>query len=267
MHSKFLNIVVTVKQVVDPNLPPSYIDLDPTGKRIVSPFGVPPVMNGYDANALEEALKLREKHGGRVRAVCLGDDTSRGTLKRALAMGADAAVLLNDPRWLNLDSASIARVLAAAIRKAGAFDLVLCGRQASDTDGGQVLYWLAEALGLPAVCPVSKIEAVQDGCFVVHRLSEDGFQRVHVGLPALLGISSEINEPRMPSLKGTMTAGRVLIPGWKASDLGIEALQPKVELRRLQIQVRTSSAKLIEGASAAAKGSALAEKLHEEGYI
>ena len=129
-------------------------------------------MNGYDANALEAAIQLKEAHGGRITAVCLGDDTSRNTLKRALAMGADAAVLLNDPAWLNLDSAGTAHVLAAAIRKSGAFDLVLCGRQASDTDGGQVLYWLAEALGLPAVGPVSKIEAVEE--WRAHRAAADG---------------------------------------------------------------------------------------------
>lgn len=262
-----MNIVVTVKQVVDPNLPPSYIDLDPSGKRIVTPFGVPPVMNGYDANALEAALKLREKHGGRVTAVCLGDDTSRATLKRALAMGADTAVLLNDPAWLNLDSAGVAQVIAAAIRKSGAYDLVLCGRQASDTDGGQVLFWLAETLGVPAVSPVSKIENVEGGNLTVHRLSDDGFQSVQVALPALLGISSEINEPRMPSLKGTMSAGRVMIPGWKAPDLALAKLQPRVELRHLEIQVRTSRAKLIAGDTAAAKGAALADTLHEKGYI
>jgi electron transfer flavoprotein beta subunit len=262
-----MNILVTVKQVVDPNLPPSYIDLDPSGKRIVSPFGVAPVMNGYDANALEAAIQLKEAHGGRITAVCLGDDTSRNTLKRALAMGADAAVLLNDPAWLNLDSAGTAHVLAAAIRKSGAFDLVLCGRQASDTDGGQVLYWLAEALGFIAVGPVSKIEAVEEGALIVQRLSEDGFQRVRVTLPALLAISSEINEPRMPSLKGTMAAGRALISGWKAADLALTAVEPKVELRRLELQVRTTRAQLIEGETAAAKGVALADKLRAEGLI
>ncbi len=262
-----MNIVVTVKQVIDPNLPPSYIDLDANGKRIVSPFGVPPVMNGYDANALEAALKLKEQHGGRVTAVCLGDDTSRATLKRALAMGADAAVLLNDPDWLELDSAGTAEVLAAAIRKSGACDLVLCGRQASDTDGGQVLYWLAERLGLAAVGPVSKIEALENGSLTVQRLMEDGFQRVRVALPALLGISSEINEPRMPSLKGTMAAGRILISGWKAADLELPPIERKVELRRLEIAVRTSKAHLIDGESEAARGTALADKLHEEGII
>jgi electron transfer flavoprotein beta subunit len=262
-----MNIVVTVKQVVDPNLPPSYIDLDPSGKRIVSPFGVTPVMNGYDANALEAAIQMKEARGGRITAVSLGDDTSRNTLKRALAMGADKAVLLNDPAWLDLDSAGTAQVLAAAIRKSGAFDLLLCGRQASDTDGGQVLYWLAEALGLPAVGPVAKIESIEESSVIVQRLTEDGFQRVRVTLPALLAISSEINEPRMPSLKGTMAAGRALISGWKASDLQLPTVEAKVELRRLELQVRTTRAQLIAGDTPSAKGAALADKLRAEGLI
>lgn len=262
-----MNIVVTVKQVIDPNLPPSYIEIDEAAKRIVSPFGVQPVMNGYDANALEAALKLKEQYGGRITAVCLGDDSSRATLKRALAMGADAAVLLNDPSWLELDSAGVGEVIAAAIRKAGACDLVLCGRQASDTDGGQVLYWIAERLGLNVISPISKIEAFDDGALTVHRLSEEGYQRVRVTMPVLLGISSEINEPRMPSLKGTMAAGRVLISGWKAGDLELPPLERKVELRKLAAQVRTSKAELIQGEGAAECGARLAEKLHAEGLI
>jgi electron transfer flavoprotein beta subunit len=262
-----MNIVVTVKQVIDPNLPPSYVEIDEAAKRIVSPFGVQPVMNGYDANALEAALRLKEQHGGRVAAICMGDESSRATLKRALAMGADAAVLLNDRAWLELDSAGVGEVIAAGIRKSGSYDLVLCGRQASDTDGGQVLYWIAERLGLTAVCPISKIEAIEDGAITVHRLTEDGYQRVRVAMPALLGVSSEINEPRMPSLKGTMTAGRVLISGWKAGDLGLAAIEPKVGLRKLAAQVRTSKAELIEADGAAECGIKLAEKLHAEGLI
>jgi electron transfer flavoprotein beta subunit len=262
-----LNIVVTVKQVIDPNLPPSYVEIDEAAKRIVSPFGVQPVMNGYDANALEAALKLKEQHGGRITAVCLGDDASRATLKRALAMGADAAVLLNDPAWLELDSAGVGEVIAAAIRKVGPYDLVLCGRQASDTDGGQVLYWIAERLGLTVISPISRIEAFDNGALTLHRLSEEGYQRVRVALPALLGISSEINEPRMPSLKGTMAAGRVLISGWKSGDLALPALERKVELRSLAAQVRTSKAELIEGEGAAECGAKLADRLRAEGLI
>ena len=262
-----MDIIVTVKQVADPNIPPSDIQLDPTGKRIISPFGVPPVVNGYDANALEEALRLRGKHGGRVTAVGLGEDSSRDALKRAIAMGADSAVLLNDPDWLHADSAGVGQVLAAAIRRIGHFDLVLCGRQASDTDGGQVLYWIAEALDLPAVSPVSRIEELDGRNLTVHRLIEEGYQRVRVELPALLGISSETNEPRFPSLRGTMAAGRAMIPGWKAANLGLSPFPNKVELRKLQIQLRTSSAELIAGDSSAARGAALADKLHELGLI
>lgn len=262
-----MNIIVTVKQVADPNIPPSDIQLDPAGMRIISPFGVPPVMNGYDANALEEALRLREKHGGRVTAVGLGDDASRAALKQAIGMGADAAVLLNDPDWLHADSAAVGQALAAAIRKIGGYDLVLCGRQASDTDGGQVLHWIAETLDLPVLTPVSRIEEAGDRSLTVHRLIEEGYQRLRVELPALLGISSETNEPRYPSMRGTMAAGRALIPGWKASDLGLQALSTKVELRELQIQLRTSNAELIAGNSGAEQGAALADKLHELGLI
>jgi electron transfer flavoprotein beta subunit len=262
-----LNIIVTIKQVADPNIPPNDIQLDPEAKRIVSPFGIPPVMNGYDANALEAALRLREEHGGRITAVGLGDDSSRVALKYAIAMGADAAVLLNDPDWLHADSAGVGQALAAAIRKIGNFDLVLCGRQASDTDGGQVLHWIAETLDLPAVTPIARIEEAEGRNVTVHRLIEEGYQRLLVELPALLGISSETNEPRYPPVRGTMAAGRALIPGWKASDLGLAAASSKVELRQLQIQLRTSNAELIAGSSGAARGVALADKLHELGLI
>jgi electron transfer flavoprotein beta subunit len=266
-----MNIVVTLKQVADPNIPPGDIKLDVGAKRIVSPFGVAPVMNGYDANALEEALRLREKHGGRVTAIGLGDDGSRDALKRAIAMGADTAVLLNDPDWLHADSAGVGRALAAAVRKIGNIDLVLCGRQASDTDGGQVLYWLAAALGLPSVSPVAKIEEVDGRILTVHRLSEEGYHRLRVEMPALIGISSEINEPRLPSLRGITAAGRAHIPGWKASHLGLPpSEQPsahKVELRQLRVQLRTTQAELISGDSGAAQGAALADKLHQLGLL
>ena len=262
-----MNIVVTVKQVPDPNIPPSDIQLDAGARRIVSPFGVAPGINGYDANALEEALRLREKHGGRVTVLGLGEDAAREALKGAVAMGADAAILLNDPQWLEADSAGVGRALAGAVRKLGACDLVLCGRQASDTDGGQVLFWLAAALGIDAVSPVAAIESAEADALIVRRLSEDGYQRLRVGLPALLGISSEINEPRRASMRGIMAAARMHIPGWKADDVGLKALAPKVELRGLKVQQRTSRALMIDGDSGSAQGTALADKLRELGLI
>ena len=262
-----MNIVVTVKQVTDPNIPPADIQLDVDAKHIVSPFGVPPVMNGYDVNALEAALELREKLGGKVTALALGDDRSREALKRAIAMGAETAVLLNDPAWLDADSAGVGRALAAAVRRIGGVDLILCGRQASDTDAGQVLFWIAASLGMPCVSPVAKIEEADGEALTVHRLADEGYQRLRVKLPALIGISSEINEPRRPSLRGITAAGRAHIPGWKASDLGLAAHDARVELRRLRVQLPSARAELIEGDGGPARGEALADKLRELGLI
>ncbi|HYY88064.1 MAG TPA: electron transfer flavoprotein subunit beta/FixA family protein, partial [Chloroflexota bacterium] len=166
------------------------------------------------------------------------------------------------PTLNEADSTTTVRALVAAIRKIGTFDLVLAGRQASDTDGGHVHLGIAEQLGLPTVSPIQKIEEAGDGSAIVQRIVEDGYQRVKVRLPALLGISSEINEPRYPPLKGIMAAGRAQIPVWTAADLNL-ASEPKVELRRLYIETREGKVELIEADSPADAGARLADKLRE----
>jgi electron transfer flavoprotein beta subunit len=258
-----MDIVVTVKQVPDPDIPPGHFKVDEAARKVEPPAGVAPVMNGYDANALEEALRVREQHGGKVTVVSLGPDSARDTLKRAIAMGADGAVQINDPALADPDSLLTARALAAAIRKLGPFDLVLSGRQASDTDGGQVHLEVAELLELPVVSPVQRIEAVEEGALVVQRIAEDGYQRVRVALPALLGVSSEINEPRYPPLRGIMAAGRAQIPVWTAADLGLDASGRTIELRRLYVETREAHVELIEADSLAEAGVKLADKLRE----
>ncbi len=258
-----MDIVVTVKQVPDPDIPPTHFKVDEAANKVVPPSGVSPVMNGYDAHALEAALQLREKLGGKVTVVTLGPDSSRDTLKRAIAMGADAAVHVNDPSLNDADSTTTAAALAAAIRKLDGFNLVLSGRQASDTDGGQVHLGIARLLSLPVVSPVQKIEDATDQSVTVDRIVEDGVQRLKVQLPALLGISSEINEPRYPPLKGIMAAGRAQIPVWTAADLGLDGSQPKVQLRRLYVETREAHVELIEADSLAEAGTRLADKLRE----
>ncbi len=262
-----MNIVVTIKQVEDPIIPPTHLAIDPSGKRVRSSSGAPRGMNGYDANALEEALRLKEKHGGKVTVIGLSDESARKTLKRAIAMGADSAILLSDPQWEFLDSAGIAAVLAAGVRKIGHVDLVMCGRQASDTDGGQVLYWLAQMLEIPVASPIIKIESSEEKALVVHRLMDDEYQRLAVELPALLGVSSEVNEPRLPTPKGTINATRAMIPVWKAVTLNVSGAVPRVNLKKLEIQLRTSKAEFINGASGAESGRALADKLHQLGLV
>lgn len=258
-----MDIVVTIKQVPDPDIPPSHFKVDEAAKKVTPPAGVAPVMNGYDANALEEALRLREKHGGTVTVLSLGGDSARDTLKRAIAMGADAAVHVNDPSLIDRDSYVTAKALSAAIQKIGSPDLVLTGRQASDTDAGQVHLGVAAFLEIPAISPIQKIEAVDDGDLTVQRIAEDGYQRLKVRLPALLGVSSEINDPRYPPLKGIMAAGRAQIPVWSAADLGLEGVQPRVELRRLYVETREGQVELIDADTPEEAGRKLADRLRE----
>jgi electron transfer flavoprotein beta subunit len=258
-----MDIVVTVKQVPDPDIPPTHFKVDEAARKVIPPAGVSPVMNGYDAHALEAALRLKEQLGGSVTVVSLGGDSARDTLKRAIAMGADAAVHVNDPSLNDADSATTAQALAAAIKKLDHVDLVLSGRQASDTDGGQVHLGVARHLGLPAVSPIQKIEVASDDSLTVERMVEDGYQRLRVRLPALLGVSSEINEPRYPPLRGIMAAGRAQIPVWTGADLGLDGASPKVHLRRLYVETREARVELIEGDSLAEAGARLADRLRE----
>ncbi|MBV9133044.1 MAG: electron transfer flavoprotein subunit beta/FixA family protein [Chloroflexi bacterium] len=258
-----MDIVVTVKQVPDPDIPPTHFRVDEAAKKVIPPAGVAPVMNGYDANALEAALRLKEQLGGKVTVVSLGPDSARDTLKRAIAMGADAAVHINDPSLNEAESATTAQALAAAIKKLDHFDLVLSGRQASDTDGGQVHLGIAHHLGIPAIAPVQKVEEAAADSIVAERIVEDGYQRLKVRLPALLGVSSEMNEPRYPPLKGIMAAGRAQIPVWSAADLGLSDLAPRVQLSRLYVETREAKVELIEAESPAEAGTKLADKLRE----
>lgn len=264
-----MRIVVTLKQVPDPDIPPDHFKVDELAKKVVPPPGVSPVMNGYDANALEAALRLKAQVGGSVTLVCLGGTQARDVLKRGIAMGADQGVLLDDPAFAEADSYLTARALAAAIQKLDAPDLVLCGRQASDTDAGQVHMGLASLLGLPGLTPVQLLTPQGDGAVRAQRIVEDGYQVLDVRLPAVVGVSSEHYEPRYPPLKGIMAASKAQIPVWSAVDLGLSAedLKPRRSLRRLFVEQREAKVELIEADSPSEAGEKLALKLREAKLI
>lgn len=264
-----MRIIVTVKQVPDPDIPPDHFKVDEAARKVIPPPGVAPVMNGYDANALEAALRLKEQLGGTITLVSLGPPQARDALKRGIAMGADRAVLLDDPAFAEADSAVVAQALSAAIRKLEPPDLVLCGRQASDTDAGQVHLGIASLLGLPGISPVQRIQPQGDGMVRVERLIEDGYQVLDVRLPAVLGVSSEQYEPRYPPLKGIMQASKAQIPVWGAADLGLspDQLKPRRILRRLYVERREARVELIEADSPAEAGEKLAQRLREAKLI
>jgi electron transfer flavoprotein beta subunit len=262
-----MHIVVTLKQVYDPNTPPVLLKIGKDGRSLELPAGMSQIMNGYDANAVEAALALKEKNGGAITVLSVGDESCKNGLRRAIGMGADKGVHIAGPTGLAADSAVVAALLAAAIRKLGPVDLILCGRQASDTDAGQVPFLLAEQLGLPAISPVKEIEPAQSGAIIVDRIADGCTQRLRASLPALLGVSNEINKPRPVPLKGVMLAKKSEIPTWSAADLAVDE-QPALTLRRLYIEPPAETrAELIAAENARAAGIALAERLHREGMI
>ena len=264
-----LNIVVCAKQVVDPETPASAFRIDEDSKRVVPAAGIPPVVNGFDENAVEAALQLKESVGANVTVVSVGSDFVMDVMKKPLSMGADALVLVDDPLVTDLDAFATAVALAEAIRKVGDFDLVLCGRQASDWDNAMVPLGVAELLGLPCVTLAQKIEARDDGGITVHRALSDGYEVVDARLPALVTVSNELGEPRYPTLRGIMTAGRKSPTVWSSSDLGLgeSALTPKLTLNDLFIPTSDRQCELIEGEDDADAGRNLALKLREARLI
>jgi electron transfer flavoprotein beta subunit len=158
-----MDIVVCIKQVPDPEIPTNQFKVDEATKRVVPPQGVAPVISTFDLHAIEAAIQLKEQHGGKVTVISLGPATVRDALKRAIAMGCDAAVQLEDAAFEGGDSYATAVALAAAIQKVGAFDLVLTGRQASDWDSGQAPAALAEVLGVAGAVPRATAACTSSG--------------------------------------------------------------------------------------------------------
>lgn len=198
--TRSLTIVVLVKQVPDMNA----VKIDrATGKPVL---GGQNVVSSYDAYAIEEALRLKERHGGEVVVVAAGPPSVKDAITRALAMGADRGILLDVPHVNDLDTLAVAGLIAEPLRGI-AFDLVLVGQTSDDYETGQVGPQLAELLDLPLVSSVMGL-AVDGDRLTLQRDMEDGRQTVETALPALLLAITGLNEPRLPSLKGIMAAKR-----------------------------------------------------------
>ena len=212
-----MEIVVCLKQVPDT----TEVKLDPETRTLVRE-GVPSIINPFDMYAIEEGLRLREKHGGRVTALSMGPPQAESALREAISLGIDAAVLLCDDAFKGSDTLATSFALAAGIRKLGDVDLVICGKQASDGDTAQVGPGIAVHLDLPQITFVRKIREIDGGTITAERMTEEGFDLVRAELPALITVVKEINEPRMPSLKGKMKAKKAEITVWGIGDIGVE---------------------------------------------
>jgi len=212
-----VKIVVTLKLVPDPNAEKR---IDPATKRLVR-GGVETVINPYDEYAIEAALQLKAKLGTdtMVTVLSMVPESGRETVRKALAMGVDDAVLVSDPLLAGSDVWGTALVLAQALRKTG-FDLIVCGGLSDDGSTGGVPGALAEYLQLPGLTNLRQLE-VSDGRVKAQRETDNGYQVISGPLPALVSVTMAVGEPRYPSLKGIMGAKKKTITVLSLADLGL----------------------------------------------
>ena len=259
-----LHIVVTAKQVLDPETPLSAFNV---ADNAVSTAGnIPPVVNGYDEQAVEAALRIKEAHGdAKVTVLSCGTDFALDVIKKPLAMGADELVLLQDAAFENsIDPTMAVAALTAAIRKLGDVDIVISGRQASDWDNAQVPLGVAESLGW-AVATIGRKVDVQDGTARVERVLPDGHETVEAPLPAVVTVSNELGTPRYPNMRGIMAARRVQPTVWTVADLDLDGTaSPAFELVSLKKPERAVQTEMIAGGDDADAGRKLALRLREE---
>ncbi len=212
-----MNIVICLKQV--PATTEVKIDSQ-TGTLLRQ--GIKSIINPYDTYALEEGVRLREQHGGKVTAISMGPPQAEEALREAISSGADEAVLLSDRVFAGADTLATAYTLAKAIEKIGQCDVVICGRQTTDGDTGQVGPELAEMLEVPFVAYVSQIEEVAEGRMRVRRMVEEGYEVIETALPVVITVVKEINVPRLPSLRGIAKSKSAIIPTWTAGELSVD---------------------------------------------
>lgn len=214
-----MNIAVCVKQTAD-------TAATLTVQEGQASWGdAPLVLNPWDEYAVEEALVTKEAHGGQVTALCFGPPGAKEALKQALAMGCDAAILIDDPAVESADTLVASAALAAAIQKLDQIDLAFFGKSAVDSDTGVTGPQVARRLGWPSLSLVAAItELDPGGKITVERLLEEGREVVGGPLPAVVSVVKEINEPRYPSFMGIRKASKAEIPSWSLADLGLDPI-------------------------------------------
>ncbi|MFO7654662.1 MAG: electron transfer flavoprotein subunit beta/FixA family protein [Candidatus Krumholzibacteriia bacterium] len=258
-----MKIAVCVKQVPDSE---TRIDLkEPSPTLDDSRFTR--VLNPYDAYAVEEAVRIKEKGGDvEIVAITVGPDRVKETIKKdCLAVGCDRALIINDPALEGTDQLGTARVLAAALKK-DSYDLVLFGIKAIDDDAGQVGIMVAELLDLPHVSTVTHLE-LADGKLTAHREIEGGKEIVSAPLPAVLTCQKGLNEPRLPSLPNIMKAGSKPMEVVTCADLGVEPPVARAEVKLYSPPPPRGTVKLIEADDPKQAARELARLLHEEAKI
>ncbi len=261
-----LNIIVCIKQVLDPEAPTSAYKVDTETNRMIQK-GVPPVMSPFDENALEAALRIKDTHQTKITVLSLGQNLSKAVLRKSLAAGADELILLEDDAFDDLDSYTTASIISTAISKIGEYDIILAGIQAADSNAGVVGSGIAEILGIPSVTTVRKVE-LDDGKLRVEQVLSDGYEVIEMPLPALITVSNELGELRSVALREIMAAQKKPLTIWNAENLGVDPLlMGRTKLLKLFIPQKESRCEMVPGETAEELGTNLALRLREAQVI
>ncbi|MBT5606684.1 MAG: electron transfer flavoprotein subunit beta/FixA family protein [Lentisphaerae bacterium] len=262
-----MHIIVCIKQVPYT----TEVRINPETNTLIRE-GVESIVNPYDMYAVEEALRIRDRLGcGRITVLSMGPPQVETALRECLALGVDAAVLLCDRAFAGADTWSTSLTLSAALRRLDP-GLILAGKQAIDGDTAQVGPGIACHLDLPQVCYVSRICEITARNATVERLLDHGHERVHVELPAVLTVVKEINEPRMPSLKGKVRARGANLTVWGRADLDVDAdvvglAGSPTAVNRIFCPPQRSGGGLVPGGSAAEVAGNLVKRLRADGVL
>jgi len=261
-----MEIIVCVKQVPDT----TEVKIDPNTNSLIRQ-GVASIVNPFDKHAVEAALKLKEKHGGKVTVLSMGPPQAKEALKECIAMGADEAFLVSDRAFGGADTLATSYTLSAAINKIGNFDLIICGKQSIDGDTAQVGPELAEHLGIAQVTYTTDIEV--NGVKVrIKREQEESYEIIEAEFPLLITVVKSMNEPRHPNVKGIMKANRKSIPIWELKDMDIDLERiglkgSPTQVRRIFAPKQRVQGEIIQSDSAKDAAAALVQKLAEAKII
>jgi len=212
-----MHIIACIKQV--PNT--TNVQIDSTTGTLKRE-GVESIINPFDEYAIEEAIRLKEKYGGKTTVITMGPPQAETALRETIGRGIDNAILITDRAFAGADTWATAYTLSQAIRTIGDFNLVICGKQATDGDTAQVGPGIAEMLDIPHIAYVKKIEEIKDEAMKVERMMEDGYDLIETPLPAVITVVKEINTPRLPSLRGMMNAKKAVIEKWDSGKIGAQ---------------------------------------------
>ena len=209
-----MNIIVCIKQVPDT----TQVKINPETNTLIRE-GVQSVINPFDMYAIEEGVRLKERFGGKTTVISMGPPQAEAALREALSLGCDDAVLISDRAFAGSDTLATGYTLSMAIKKIKDFDIIVCGKQASDGDTAQVGPGIAAHLDICQATCIRRIDELKDNHLTVERMTEEGFEIMKIRLPCLISVVKEINQPRIPSLKGKMRAKSAVITHWKAKDI------------------------------------------------